>query len=318
MHTFWGQFLDHDIMNTPAGDEALPIPILPDDPVFNTSSMTFTRSKHMYDDANVRHPVNYLTSYIDGNSLYGASEERLAQLRDAGRCKLRSSFGPINIPGDLLPFNLAKSPMDNDGHFSGKESDETIFLAGDVRANENPVLASLHTVFLREHNRLCDVLANDHPDSTEDELFHHARRLVVAYLQQVSFVEYLSSTLGRPLPPYTGYQPGVNAGIDNFFQSVAFRYGHSEVPNELPMFSPNLMAPLPSLELRECYFNPGCFIDYGIDPVIFGAAITLQEEVDIIYSEAIRNFLFGCPMGGGTDLFSRNVQRARDHGIPGW
>lgn len=28
--------------------------------------------------------------------------------------------------------------------------------AGDIRAIENTILASYHTIFLREHNRLCD------------------------------------------------------------------------------------------------------------------------------------------------------------------
>lgn len=31
-----------------------------------------------------------------------------------------------------------------------------LFLAGDERANENSLLLSYHTLFMREHNRLCD------------------------------------------------------------------------------------------------------------------------------------------------------------------
>lgn len=37
------------------------------------------------------------------------------------------------------------------------------FLAGDVRANENLILTSYHTVFLREHNRLCDIVLEINP-----------------------------------------------------------------------------------------------------------------------------------------------------------
>eukprot|EP00457_Paulinella_chromatophora_P002783 gb/GEZN01002788.1/.p1 GENE.gb/GEZN01002788.1/~~gb/GEZN01002788.1/.p1 ORF type:complete len:753 (+),score=85.47 gb/GEZN01002788.1/:273-2261(+) len=97
--------------------------------------------------------------------------------------------------------------------------------------------------------------------------------------------------------------------------SVAFRYGHSEVADSIPLFSKTQIVPS-SLPVRDCFFNPGCWTQYGIDPIINGLASTLQQEVDIVYVDAIRNFLFGGPHTGGTDLFARNVQRARDHGIP--
>ena len=35
-------------------------------------------------------------------------------------------------------------------------SDPSMFLAGDVRANENVLLTCMHTLWVREHNRLAD------------------------------------------------------------------------------------------------------------------------------------------------------------------
>ena len=50
------------------------------------------------------------------------------------------------------------------------------YAAGDVRARENPGLSSLHTVFVREHNRIATGLAALDSSLSDEELYQRSRR----------------------------------------------------------------------------------------------------------------------------------------------
>lgn len=44
----------------------------------------------------------------------------------------------------------------------GRDAD-SLLAAGDSRANVQPMLIAFHTLFVREHNRLCDEFKNKDP-----------------------------------------------------------------------------------------------------------------------------------------------------------
>ena len=70
-------------------------------------------------------------------------------------------------------------------------------MAGDVRAHEQPGLTALHSLFLLEHNRLATHYKTQDPTLTDEELFQRARRVVIAEIQQVTFMEFLPLVLGQ-------------------------------------------------------------------------------------------------------------------------
>lgn len=54
---------------------------------------------------------------------------------------------------------------------------------GDERANENIALTSLHTLLLREHNRLVRALAKLNPQWNGERLYQEARKIMGGYFQ---------------------------------------------------------------------------------------------------------------------------------------
>ena len=64
------------------------------------------------------------------------------------------------------------------------------YVAGDLRANENFTLTSIHTVWARNHNYHVDTLLASGFEGTEEELFQAAKIVNEAEYQRVVFNEY--------------------------------------------------------------------------------------------------------------------------------
>ncbi len=311
----WGQFLDHDIDLSPETDPAEHFDIgVPTGDIFfdpmstGTQTIPLARSEYVT-VAGVREQTNVLTAFIDASNVYGSDDVRAQELRTLdGSGKLKTSAG------DLLPFNVNGLPNAPTG------SDPSFFLAGDVRANEQVGLACMHTLFVREHNHWCDVIAAAEPGIGGDEIYERARRIVAAEMQAITYNEFLPLLLGdNVLSQYQGYAASVNPGIFNSFSTAAYRFGHT-------MLSPNLARrdasgaeiPAGDLSLAAAFFAPQEIIDEGIDSVLRGLAFQAAQEIDNHLVDEVRNFLFGPPGAGGFDLASLNIQRGRDHGLPSY
>ncbi len=316
----WGQFLDHDIDLTDGTNPPEPEPIaIPNgDPFFDpsgsgTAEMSFNRS--LYDKTtgdragNPRQQVNEITAWVDASNVYGAEEERAHALRtNDGTGKLKTS------DGNLLPFNV-------DGLPNAGGPNPALFLAGDVRANEQAGLAAMHTLFVREHNRLADRIATQNPEWDGEQIYQKARQLVGAQMQVITYREFLPTLLGDHGPrPYNGYRNDVNATIANCFSTAAYRFGHSALnASILRLNADGTPIAQGHLPLRNAFFNPARLTDEGgIEPILRGLAAQACQNIDNFIIDDVRNFLFGPPGSGGFDLASLNLQRGRDHGLPSY
>lgn len=315
----WGQFLDHDIDFTDGATPAEPadIEVPAGDPFFDpfdtgTALITFNRSVYNTSTGtgigNPRQQLNKITAWIDASNVYGSDVTRADTLR------LNDGTGRLNTSsGNLLPFNTEGLPND------GGDDDPSLFLAGDFRANEQVGLTSMHTLFVREHNRYVEALSIANPELSGDELYERGRRFVGALMQAITYNEFLPALLGQgALSEYDGYNSNVDASIANIFSTAAYRFGHSMLSPQILRLDQNLnVIPEGNLPLLDAFFSPEIIIDEGgIDPMLRGLAKQLAQRADPFVIDDVRNFLFGPPGAGGFDLASLNIQRGRDHGLP--
>lgn len=326
----WGQFIDHDIDHSPFSSSTgnLPITIPSGDPVFGSMAgqeIAMSRTNYIAgtgENGIAREHPTMISAYIDGSMIYGGrandNVDRPAWLRDTSNPgKLKVSDG--GAFGDLLPTwedstspGMANIFMPNMG--------TNAFVTGDVRANENNSLTLIHTIFVREHNRIVDVLAANHPTMDGDQLYDTARKIVTAEVQAITFHEYLP-TLGVNINDYQGYDNSLQAGIFTEFSTAAFRL-HSQINAvQLRLDAAGNVIAAGNSNLADQYFNPSEFLAGGVDPLVRGLSANVQEANDLRMPEALRSQLFQIFIGGvglvdnATDLFAIDVQRGRDMGL---
>ncbi len=318
----WGQFIDHDIGITDGTEEAANIAVPEGDEWFDpdgtqNANISFNRALYNpntgYSTDNPRQQFNEITAWIDGSMIYGSSDERNHALRAEGDSPLL-----LVSSGNLLPFNSEGLTNAN-----GPARDPSgLFLAGDVRANEQVGLTVMHTLFVREHNRLANEIKLANPRLSGNEIYDKTRRMVTAKVQKITFEEWLPVLLGEDaIPPYLGYDANLNPSIYNEFSVAAFRLGHSMLNEKLLRLdaSGNEIQG-GHLSLAGAFFVAPQILDGedSLEPILRGLASQHHQSVDTKVVNAVRNFLFGAPGDGGLDLAALNVQRGRDHGVPNY
>lgn len=155
---------------------------------------------------------------------------------NVNRCnKLRSFTGRMN--STFHPVRGKELLPQTDQHPECKSPSGYCFIAGDGRASEQPGLTAIHTIFLREHNRIVEGLRGVNPTWDNEKMFQHARRIVSAQFQHLVYNEFLPRLLswnavnlyGLKLLPqgyYKEYDPTCNPAVVTEFAAAAFRIGN--------------------------------------------------------------------------------------------
>lgn len=331
----WGQFLDHDLDIAPVfpgvecgctyTEECIPIPVQSDDQVFGIRGqhegkcLPFVRSVPACNCGNVqeslpRNQINQITAYIDASNVYGSSKELADNLR-LFKGGLLKQGGRLESAKGNLPFQEDKPQI----------GDVPFFVAGDERVNEQVGLTVMHTIWMREHNRIARKLAEINPCWNDETLYQETRKIVGAQLQVITYNEFLQVLFGvhydTYVPTYTGYNPFIDASIPNSFATAAYRFGHSLVRPQLLRLGKDFRRfEGGHLPLERAFFNPLVYFESGgTDAILRGLLVDHANPADEFVNRILTSKLFTESQDKlGMDLASLNIQRGRDHGIPSY
>lgn len=184
---------------------------------------------------------------------------------------------------------------------------------GNPRGNENSFLLTFGVLWFRWHNYLASTIRRHNPDRIEwpsERVFNEARKWVIATQQHIIMYEWLPAwTDTSHFPRYTKYDPSVDPQIDQFFQSAAFRFGHTLVVPAVYIrdygrnkCSTNFTETWGRNAVRTCnvFWRPQEVLVnktknndmVNIDRILMGMSLQLTEEEDHKIVEDLRGATF--------------------------
>lgn len=294
----------------------MPISIPDDDYFFmkhRRDCMSFTRSlptPAVNCKMGPREQLNQNTHYLDASQIYGSDMKTMKNLREhkKGLMKMTGETLPQdreNAAGCRLPFYNIPSIY--------------CFQGGDDRLNEQPFVLTLHTIFVREHNRIAKELGKIFPKWNDDRLFEETRRIVIAEMQHITYSEYLPLIFGDDFMKayglnvkqsgYTTYNESVNPNINNVFASAVSRFPASMMRGRFHIEALNTLS--------SHFLRPDIF--YREADAISKIAKSLVNEssqsIDELITDELTNKYLEVETGSGQDLIAMFIQRGRDHGL---
>lgn len=262
---------------------------------------------------------NVVTAAHDLNSVYGVSTEMSNARRTMVGGRLQSQM----IMGEET---FAVDRYNNSGRyrcFEGKCENSPIdgrnaqFITGHVLA----------LLFHRNHNRHARKLEKILPKWTDEQIFQEARRWNIAEYQHCLCNEYLKTLIGfglsqkfgilpRPLGQFTTYKRDMALRTIIEFQSTAGRIGHASLSEEVNMEDPKT-GKKSKINIRYAAQTESIFYEGRVDEMF--VAQMSRPAFEITPSIPFKTFLLDLPgRTFGIDLGSFDIQRQRDHGIPGY
>uniref|UniRef100_A0A8C4JPC1 Thyroid peroxidase n=1 Tax=Dromaius novaehollandiae TaxID=8790 RepID=A0A8C4JPC1_DRONO len=147
-------------------------------------------------------------------------------------------------------------------------------------------------------------------------------------IQIITVRDYIPKIIGpdafnQYIGLYRGYDPTINPTVSNIFSTAAFRFGHATIQPIVKRLNAQYLddPELPNLHLHEVFFSPWRLIkEGGLDPLLRGllAHSAKRQVQDQLLNEELTEKLFVLSDNGSLDLASLNLQRGRDHGLPGY
>ncbi|XP_061395316.1 peroxidase-like, partial [Musca vetustissima] len=262
------------------------------------------------------------TPFIDLSSVYGNSLEQSIKVRHYQGGLLRTIWH--NHQQYLTTTSSASGECQPDV--------DECFRIPDIRNQLSPTITVLHTLLVREHNRLATILEKLNPHYSDESIFQLARKINIAQYQKIIYYDWLPLILG-PDFTYTHHlthNVRPDEYVNDYDQSwtpvayaesaaAALRYAHTTVPGSFSLVAPDFRHNT-TLRLSDYFMHQDSLSlvlrGNNFDALLRGLQLQLEKRADPNIDKELKHF-FGRKVFDeyGSDLKSIDIQRGRDFGL---
>uniref|UniRef100_A0A665W3E1 Prostaglandin G/H synthase 1 n=1 Tax=Echeneis naucrates TaxID=173247 RepID=A0A665W3E1_ECHNA len=196
---------------------------------------------------------------VDAGHIYGDNLERQLQLRLHKDGKLKYQL----IDGEVYPPSVAEAPVKMS--YPPGVPPEVQMAIGQEVYGLLPGLGVYATLWLREHNRVCDILKAEHPTWDDEQLFQTTRFIIIGETIKIVIEEYVQHL--------SGYKLQLRFDPTLLFNSQ-FQYGNrialefSQLYHWHPLMPDSFFINGDELSYTQFLFNTSVLTHYGVEKLV--------------------------------------------------
>lgn len=207
---------------------------------------------------------------VDAAHIYGYSMDRQLKLRLLKDGKLKYQV----IDGEVYPPTVAETDVSM--IYPPHVPEEHRLAIGEDRFGLLPGLTMYATLWLREHNRVCDVLKAEHPTWDDEQLYQTARLIIIGEIIRIVIEDYVQHL--------SGYNFKLKFDPTLMFGST-FQYGNrialefAQLYHWHPLMPDSFFIDGDEIQYPQFLFNASVLLNHGVDKLIH--AFTRQHAGQI-------------------------------------
>lgn len=196
---------------------------------------------------------------VDLGHVYGDNLERQYQLRLFKDGKLKYQV----LHGEMYPPSVEEAPVLM--HYPRNIPPQSQMAVGQEVFGLLPGLMLYATLWLREHNRVCDLLKAEHPTWGDEQLFQTARLILIGETIKIVIEEYVQQLSGYFLQ--LKFDPELLFGVQFQYQNrIAMEF--NQLYHWHPLMPDSFKVGSREYSYEQFLFNTSMLVDYGVEALV--------------------------------------------------